>query len=130
MILAGLLLAVAACGGTETGSGAAAAVSTARVRELVGQYGQGGDVKDVALEELYEMGAAARPALLEMIRDPKTSEYDLESLTFIVSLDHCTPEMFDALRTRFRAARDAQWRRMQLGLVDALQKQGGCLPAD
>ena|SRR5688572_12878340 len=96
LILASALLA--ACGGSDANSGDAASAPAGRpipvadVRAQVRQYGQGGAEKDMAGEQFHAWGAAAHPALGELIRDPSLEPWELDQLMMIVSVYAPAPE--------------------------------------
>jgi hypothetical protein len=124
MLSAAFLFAAGACGSTapEGKGGPGAAASVPEVRALVQQFGEGGGDKDEAGEALYNLGDRARPALLEIVRDPATPLHELDSIIFITSLYvNSSPELIAALRTRAAAIPDAEERIVRLGLIDGME---------
>jgi hypothetical protein len=115
--------ALSSCGGTDASQDGAVAdaASVEEVRALVEQFGRGGGDKDVAGERFYELAQRAVPALRQIIEDPATSTYDLESILFIVSLNVPDPQLFAALRARAETVTDPQERQLRLGLIEAME---------
>lgn len=128
MLSAAFLFAAGACGSTAP-EGKGGPASVPEVRALVRQFGEGGGDKDEAGEALYNLGDRARPALLEIVRDPATSLHELDNIILITSLYvKSSPELVAALRTRAAAIPDAEERIVRLGLIDGLESGALTVP--
>ncbi len=121
VLSAALLFAAGACGSTAP-EGKGGPASVPEVRALVQRFGEGGGEKDDAGEALYNLGDRARPALVEIVRDPATPLHELDSIIILTDLYvKSSPELLAALRTRVAAVPDAEERMVRLGLIDGME---------